>query len=88
MSGLMATYAHPAALVQATTKDWAQPDWKEVEYELDADDDRWLESHADTGLAASQLEFIVDRLEKMQAGCAEGAAVSEEQIASLVKDPL
>ncbi len=88
MPGVMADYAHPAELVQATSKDWAQPDWKEVEYELDADDDRWLESHADTGLAASQLEFIVDRLEKMQAGCAEGAAVSEEQIASLVKDPL
>eukprot|EP01044_Picomonas_judraskeda_P039342 COSAG03_NODE_18805_length_348_cov_0.626506_1_plen_49_part_10 len=47
--------------------------WEEVEYELDADDDRWLGSHDGSGLTASQLEFLMDRLEKMQAGCGEDA---------------
>lgn len=62
--------------------------WEEVEYELDADDDRWLGSHDGSGLTASQLEFLMDRLEKMQAGCGEDAAVNPEQIASLAKEPL
>lgn len=88
LKGVVANYAHPTELVKATTKDWAKVDWEEVEYELDADDDRWLESHAESGLAASQLEFLMDRLEKMQAGCADGATVTSEQIAGLAKDPL
>lgn len=88
LTGLIANYAHSPELVKATTKDWAEVNWKEVEYELDADDDRWLERHADKGLAASQLEFLMDRLEKMKASCADGAEVTAEQIAGLVKDPL
>ena len=83
---LMEPYAQPAELAKATTKDWAEVNWEEVEYELDAEDDRWLEENRESGLDASQLEFLIDRLEKMKSACADGAEVSVEQIASLVSD--
>ena len=85
---LMAPYALPEEMLQGTPKEqvWEEPNWEEVEYELDLADDRWLEANLKLQLTGSQLEFLIDRLEKLKAGCAEGVEVSPDQIAALASE--
>ena len=64
----MAPYAHPTKLVPAVPKDFANVHWEEVEYELDIADERWLQANEGLQLSESQLEFLIDRLEKLKAG--------------------
>ena len=87
---LMAPYAMPEEMLQGAPKDqvWEEPNWEEVEYELDLADDRWLEANTELQLTGSQLEFLIDRLEKLKAGCAEGVEVSAEQIAALASEAI
>eukprot|EP01043_Picozoa_sp_COSAG02_P047686 COSAG02_NODE_4597_length_5179_cov_102.404528_2_plen_909_part_00 len=78
-------YKLPARRVKSAEKDWSSVDWPDVEYELDADDEKWLSENAELlNLDADGLECLLDRLEKCKAKCGDDIEVPWEQLGPLV----
>ena len=76
----------PAQWLKSVEKDQNHVHWPEIEYELDEDDEAWLNANPSLGLNEDKLEFLIDRLEKSKARCPVDVEVSWEEIAALVCD--
>ena len=75
----------PFRRLKSVEKDWSAVDWEDIEYELDAADDKWLAENAQwLNIDADTLERLLDRLEKCKAKCGDDIEVPWEAVGALV----